>query len=205
MGNRREHPELDKGELRRQQLLDAAAECFRENGFHGSSIARISQAARMSPGHIYHYFANKEAIVEAIAEREENEMAELLGKLEKDRAGGDLATRFNRQVPQAVKRYSDPAHVSLFLELAAEGARNPAVRDILRHTDEATIREFMALAARVGEPAGMSSAELELRVKLISALFYGLMMRGIVDPAFDRQGLIRLINQVIRVLLDNID
>jgi AcrR family transcriptional regulator len=197
--------EPDKGELRRQQVLNAAAECFRKEGFHGSSIARISQAAGMSPGHIYHYFANKEAIVEAIARREESEMAELLRKLEQDRAGGDLAARLSRQVADTVTRFSDPAHVGLFLELAAEAARNRAVRRILQRSDDTLIQEIVALAGRVGIPAGMDAADLQLRIKLISAMFNGLMVRGVVDPALDRQGLTRLINQVVRVLLSVIE
>lgn len=49
---------------RRAQILAAATDCFRELGFHGASIAKISQASGMSPGHIYHYFENKEAIID---------------------------------------------------------------------------------------------------------------------------------------------
>ncbi|VFR31094.1 Transcriptional regulator, TetR family [plant metagenome] len=110
------HPESEKGELRRQQVLDAATECFRREGFHGSSIARISQTADMSPGHIYHYFVNKEAIVEAIAEREELDMAELIRRTEQDQESGDLVTRLIRRTPEAVERNSNPDNVGLMLE-----------------------------------------------------------------------------------------
>lgn len=191
--------------MRRRQVLDAAAECFRESGFHGSSIARICEVAGMSPGHIYHYFANKEAIIEALAAREENETLELIHRMKKDREGGDVVTRLARQTSNAVRRYGDPSNVGLILELASEGARNPNVRDILQRADEAAIRKFLALAEQAGKPASMDDAEFQLRARLIMAMFNGLMVRGVVDPAFDRQGFTRLINWVIRLLLDDID
>ena len=56
-------------ELRRDQVLDAAAQCFRAEGFHGASMARIAAAAGMSVGHIYQYFTNKDAIIIALCER----------------------------------------------------------------------------------------------------------------------------------------
>lgn len=120
MSATKRHPESEKGELRRQQVLDAATECFRREGFHGSSIARISQTADMSPGHIYHYFyhyfVNKEAIVEAIAEREELDMAELIRRMEQDQESGDLVTRLIHRPPEAVERNSNPDNVGLMLE-----------------------------------------------------------------------------------------
>ena len=45
---------VDKSEARREQVLNAAAECFRQGGFHGTSIAQICKRAKMSPGHVYH-------------------------------------------------------------------------------------------------------------------------------------------------------
>lgn len=54
---------------RRKQILDAAATCFRRDGFRGASMANISLTAGMSTGHIYHYFESKAAIIEAVIER----------------------------------------------------------------------------------------------------------------------------------------
>src|SRR3546814_8434618 len=58
----------ERGEQRRRQILMAAADCFERRGFHGSSMAEISKVAGMSVGHIYHNFANKDAIIKAMAE-----------------------------------------------------------------------------------------------------------------------------------------
>ena len=195
-------PESERGELRRQQVLDAATTCFRREGFHGSSIARISRAAGMSPGHIYHYFANKEAIVEAIAAREENDLAELVRQMEQDLEGGDLVRRLTRHVGEAVERNNDPDHVGLMLELAAEAARNSAVAQILRRSDRVIDARFVDMALRVGIPAGLDEAELRLRMTMIATLFNGLAMRSIIDPHRDHAATVRLAERMIRSLLE---
>lgn len=198
------HPQSaqEKGEARRQQVLDAATECFRRNGFHGTSIARISKVAGMSPGHIYHYFENKEAIVQAIAKREEHDISELARKLQEDESGGDLVARVTRQVADSVDRCLDPAYLELQLELAAEAARNPAIQRILRQSDKVVAAEFMALSKRVGLPGGLDEAEVELRMSMISAIFNGVMVRGAVGAEVDRKQTTRLVEKLIRCLLD---
>jgi TetR/AcrR family transcriptional regulator, repressor for uid operon len=192
--------ETDKSALRRQQILEAATECFRREGFHGSSIARISQAAGMSPGHIYHYFANKEAIVEAIATREENDMADLVLKLEQD-ADGDLVTRLTRHTVQMVERNSDPGYVGLMLEMAAEAARNPSVAAIIQRSDQAIAARFRQLLGRLGAPQGMDAEELDLRLDMIAALFGGLALRSLINPGRDHAATARLANSLITTLM----
>src|SRR5258707_11231017 len=66
----------DPGGERCQQVLKAAEMCCRKHGFHATSIQRISEVAGMSPGHIYHYFRNKEAIVAGIVEQRLTELLE---------------------------------------------------------------------------------------------------------------------------------
>src|SRR5688572_30249742 len=55
-------------ERRRAQVLEAAAVCFNREGFHGASMASIADEAQISVGQIYRYFANKEAVIEALVE-----------------------------------------------------------------------------------------------------------------------------------------
>ncbi len=193
--------EIDKAEVRRQQVLDAAAMCFRKNGFHGTSIARISEAALMSPGHIYHYFANKDAIVEAIAKREEHYISQLTQKLEADEIGGTIADRLTRLVDGSADRFVDADYVQLHLELAAEGARNPRINRILRQSDAIVLEQFLAAAERVGLPCGVDQAELKARMVVVSAVFNGLMIRATTGQMPDRKTLIRLLKGLIKSLV----
>jgi AcrR family transcriptional regulator len=191
----------DKGEARRQQVLDAATKCFRHEGIHGTSIARICQVAGMSPGHIYHYFENKEAIVEAIAERERNDLAGLLENLEAYKVGTPLVERLVGQSHQMQQKIMDADHVGLMLELAAEGSRNPAVRTILQHSDEEIRARFMETLENMGFSAEMDEIDLEQRMELIISLKMGLAMRTIQNARLDVPALQDLVDSVLRFLL----
>jgi AcrR family transcriptional regulator len=45
-----------------RRILDAAAEILEERGYEGVSTNRIAAAAEISPGSLYQYFPNKDAI-----------------------------------------------------------------------------------------------------------------------------------------------
>jgi AcrR family transcriptional regulator len=55
--------------LRRQHILDAAAEVFSERGFNRTSIRDIATAAGVADGTIYNVFENKEALLMALVDR----------------------------------------------------------------------------------------------------------------------------------------
>src|ERR1700744_2635319 len=52
----------------RQESLAAAEICIARDGFRGASTADICKEAGISPGHLYHYFPSKEAILSAMTE-----------------------------------------------------------------------------------------------------------------------------------------
>ena len=55
-----------KQQERRRHILNAAAHCFAEHGFHGTSTAQICERAGMSPGNLFHYYRSKADIIEAL-------------------------------------------------------------------------------------------------------------------------------------------
>jgi AcrR family transcriptional regulator len=63
-------PNLRKiqAEERRTQILEIALKVFASNGFAGTSIKNIAEAAGISQGLMYHYFASKEDLLEATVE-----------------------------------------------------------------------------------------------------------------------------------------
>lgn len=56
-------------EDRHAELLDAAAETFREKGYHDTSIAEIAERAGVVEGTIYRYFATKRDLLVHVVER----------------------------------------------------------------------------------------------------------------------------------------
>ncbi|MFJ3905810.1 TetR/AcrR family transcriptional regulator [Streptomyces sp. NPDC090025] len=58
-----------RGERRIAQLLQAAAQVFCANGYTATSTNAIAREAHVSPGTLYQYFPNKEAIAIELGER----------------------------------------------------------------------------------------------------------------------------------------
>ncbi len=54
---------------RRQQILDAAMECFARNGYRATSIEDIVHASGLSVGALYTYYASKQELFLALAEQ----------------------------------------------------------------------------------------------------------------------------------------
>lgn len=169
-----------RAEARRAQILNAARACFREHGFHGASIARICQAAGMSPGHIYHYFRNKEDIIAAIVEQD---VARILDFHERMRNASDLRATVCECVTEGVLSALDAGEVALKLEIIAEAARNPRIAELVRAADVRLRASFMDMMCEVGLAA--PPAELQECVETLCAMFDGLMMRGVRDPGLD--------------------
>jgi len=60
--------EKNKGEKKREQILEAALECFLEKGYGNASISDIMARAKISKGGIYWYFQCKDEIYVAMVE-----------------------------------------------------------------------------------------------------------------------------------------
>ena len=57
-----------KGRQTRQRIVAAAAELMFKGGVAGTTMEDVRAAARVSNSQIYHYFADKEALVRAVIE-----------------------------------------------------------------------------------------------------------------------------------------
>jgi AcrR family transcriptional regulator len=57
---------ISKGQLTRELLLEAALQQFAANGYHGTSMRQIAEAANLAVGGIYNHFASKEEILKAV-------------------------------------------------------------------------------------------------------------------------------------------
>ena len=126
-------PESDRAAQRRHQVLDAAAICFRNHGFHGASMAQISKTAGMSPGHIYHYFDSKEAIIAAIVDRDLEEMMEWT---EIFYSSDDILQSMVDGVTCGVEANTNPECAALMLEIMAESARNPQIAATVQKSNQ---------------------------------------------------------------------
>jgi AcrR family transcriptional regulator len=67
-----------KSEATRQQILSAALELFRKQGFEAATMREIARSAGVATGAAYYYFDSKDAIVLAFYDQAQKDMAPLL-------------------------------------------------------------------------------------------------------------------------------
>ncbi|MBL8442755.1 MAG: TetR/AcrR family transcriptional regulator [Zoogloeaceae bacterium] len=192
-----DHP---RGEARKTQILDAAADCFRDHGFHGASIAQISRSAGMSAGHIYHYFENKEAIIAAIVARDLERILSMSAEL---RSAGNVLQAMLDCTKEGVRENLDPKAAGLQLEIIAEAARNPRIAEVVRAADR-QIRESLAETFRTARKTmGHKEDEqvISALTELLAAMFEGLAIRSIRNPDIDTVMLTGMFQRVITAVV----
>ncbi len=72
----RPNKNVARGEATRGQLIAIARRMFAEHGYEDTSIEAILREAGVSRGSLYHHFASKEALFEAVAEDVETSVGE---------------------------------------------------------------------------------------------------------------------------------
>jgi len=170
-----------KHEERRAEILAAAERCFARNGFHGATIAQICDEAGISPGHLYHYFAGKEAIIGAITsaglEYVEARFAEIADDQDPIAA---LLAEYERL--RVLTRTKSGVH----LDLLAEAARDPQVGKALQDVSRG-MRQLLADYLRRAQARGQIDPTLDPDVA--SALLISLIDSAktllIRDPNID--------------------
>jgi TetR/AcrR family transcriptional repressor of uid operon len=111
-------------EARQQQILKAAKSCFVKHGFHATSMRQILEAAGMSAGGAYNYFASKDDIVLGLVAQERSDIEYLVYRLQKQE---DPSKAVAQLVYDAIAGTgADEAVIAA--EIYAESLKNPAVR-----------------------------------------------------------------------------
>jgi AcrR family transcriptional regulator len=187
----------ERNAARRQQVLEAAQDCFLRSGFHGASMAEISAAAGMSVGHIYHYFENKDAIIAAIIEQGVQHLSEDFAEIGR---GPDIISAMIDHAGEVVRRQLDGKGPALSAEIFAEASRNPNVRKVLQDADTKVhdiVRETIRRSGNLSD----DETRLDARMELIGAIFDGLEMRRIRNPNLPRDAVLAELPRLMRYLL----
>jgi len=155
----------------------------------------------MSPGHIYHYFENKEAIIAAIVAQDLESLLTLTAEL---RAACNVREALIERAAEGVADQLDTDSAALKLEIVAEAARNPRVAQIVRDADAACRRELAVTIRAIRRVAGHEDSPEAVADmgEVLACLFEGLLLRSIRNPGLDRQRVARRIQIAINDLLD---
>ena len=172
-------------EARRSEILEAAAKCFMEKGFHNTTMQDIYNATNLSPGAVYNYFSSKEDIVSAAVEMSQERNSAMIAGA----ASGNPDQALSK-VGQSFLTFAKQADITkaagVDFALYSEANRNPRIREALRMGQDAVITKLVELVKhnqRLGVFNDRLDAEAITRV-LIS-IFVGIEIHKTLDPDFD--------------------
>lgn len=192
-----------RARAQRDRVLAAAQHCFAERGFHGASMAMIADAAQMSPGLIYRYFAGKSEIIRGIVEQQLELMAAEMASPAYENLSL-LEHLLEIYYNDGVCRDGRPGlDAGLIMEISAEAARDPVIGEAMRTFDEtvqARIMDWMRKpVARNG--LGLDADEAAARALMLRVIVDGLKMRQPRQPNLDplqlRRCLVGLLSPVL--------
>jgi TetR/AcrR family transcriptional repressor of uid operon len=174
-----------KYDERRREILAAAGRCFARDGFRSASISDICKEANISPGHLYHYFVNKEAIVKAIAEAA---VAEADMHLDLMSSEADPIATLVSKVEMARARQRDATHFLVF-DMLAEAGHNPSIAKLLRDSNRA-MRSRLAAFLKKGQDGGHVDRTLDpdLAASVLISAVDGAKSMAIRDPNLGKEG-----------------
>lgn len=120
------NPEQTK--KRRLQIIEAAAKAFASTGFHQTNMRQIADSAGFSVGNLYRYFSNKEELIVAFIESQNDELEEGFQWLSSSKNYKKSLIQF---LEACLKEYKDRNYAALMAEIYSESFRNDKVREIL--------------------------------------------------------------------------
>jgi AcrR family transcriptional regulator len=175
-------------QARRNQILDAAWDCFARRGYHQSTMHDVASAAGLSAGAIYRYFASKEAVLKAINERQTERYRELLQGVRSE-ASGSLDI-LNVLVEGMMATFADPKfelNARLEVETRPEVLRNSALKDSMAEQLAYMRRELVPLVADARERGHIrKDVDPETLIVLAMCAYEGLRQWALIDPALFR-------------------
>ena len=187
-----------KRESRVAEILDCAEIHFVEKGFHGAGISGIAKECGISVGHLYHYFASKDLLIEAVVERELLRQKDRMEDF-RNLSGTEIRDQIAPLVIDIIIKHHDPFLTVLNFEILAEAQRNPSVAEILQNYDREIREEFCGVL----ENAGITTPVL--RTEMLFTLFGGIPARTLRHPEHERPQFIEMMKPIITKILASDD
>jgi AcrR family transcriptional regulator len=188
----------EKREAQINRILEAARTCFVQSGFRGASMHDICRQAGMSPGALYRYFPSKEALIEAIAERDRINDLRNLANIG---AGPTLIDGFVNSVMNHFKDHHARGMGPLFTEIRAESMRNETVAACCQKTEGEFIKIFNAFLTQAKVSGQIDPvAEISAIVPMMMAIGEGMMLSDVIGQGVDPED----VEKILRAMSESI-
>lgn len=194
---------LSREEERRRSILKAAVEVFSKKGYHGCRIADVAKEANIAYGLVYHYFKNKDELLESVFDS--GWQAFIARVTEAAMKADSLPDRVRAVVKVAFEAYRrDPRGVKV---LILEVGRSPAGGSVNRGN---VFKQVLALASQLFDEAKTRGEVREdFDSMLNAALLFGTIEMGLTAFVLgfverSDEALERAANQVAETFLNGI-
>jgi TetR/AcrR family fatty acid metabolism transcriptional regulator len=169
---------LSRDKDRRRTILRAAIEVFAKKGYHGCRIADVAREAGVAYGLVYHYFQNKEELLQSVFE---TGWTSFVGRLRVVAEGSaNLDDKVRGITAAAFEAYRvDPRAVKVMI---LEIGRSPAGGRVNRGTAFAEVMQL--LTAMFTEARSKGELDLSADPVMCSALLFGAIEMGLTSFLF---------------------
>jgi AcrR family transcriptional regulator len=190
-------PKQARSQQKVNRILDAAAEIFLEVGYSEATTHMIAARANTAVGSLYQFFADKQAIFQAL-ELRHIDQGRSLGKniFAPEKAKLPLEEFVEQMVEQCVQFFELPASRAIFMQYFT----NPS---LFQHIDDSFTQEFVKLLSGIllqMNPA-LSSQKCYLFADVCMQCFNTMMLKAIQSDAYYRQSLLKQTKELLIVYL----
>jgi AcrR family transcriptional regulator len=164
-------------DARRAQILQAAAACFAENGFHATSMQDILTRARLSPGAFYRYFPSKADLIAALAHETAGRLEGLIEEVLANSIPGALPVGALVEAVLGFERETGRGQMAI--QLWSEAVRDARVRAIVLEVIDRILERLRAVSAD------------EDHARIVYAILQGVTLQSCWDPSLPAAQLAR--------------
>jgi TetR/AcrR family transcriptional regulator, ethionamide resistance regulator len=149
--SRRTAPAVRKGDVRERQILDAAEALLATHGYADMTVADIAEAAGITRGALYFYFASKQDVLTALVARTAQALQDKSGA-----ALADDAAPFGEVISTALERTAQLwREHGLVMRAAVDlSSTVPDIDELWTGTADVFIEAITAVLHRAGVPQG---------------------------------------------------
>jgi AcrR family transcriptional regulator len=167
---------------RRDHIIEAAVRCFIAKGFSRTTMQDIFAEAALSPGAVYNYFAGKNDIVVAMAERSLVQNRQAI-EIVVNASPTPLTALMDFLFGELAHDERVVASIGLNLEFFAEAPRDPRLAEVL-HTQSQALLGLIAEVVRREQATGSVRSDVDAWAvaEVVISLWYGVFLGRVAAP-----------------------
>lgn len=172
---------------RRREILEAAERCVLRDGLRKLRLRDLAKESGQSLGNFYNYFENKQALIEALVEKEVDWFIwSATLPSEPLPPGAVFRERLRRRLETFVSAYLSPDGVKTMMSIASEALVDPKVRAILKAANKRVCERMIANIPEDREVIERLPPEvLEVRMQLTRSMLESVRVMLVFDDDLD--------------------